>query len=141
MTFWSWINHGVSPNIIRGTDISSSNVIRLISSRSHSGNVKKTADRAFNDKDIRHITAAGAGYKALQVAQDKADLYFHTTHIKKWDTCAGDALISAMGGVMTTRKGNFITYSAQDSPEITDGLICTRSEKKHKLYFDKLKRP
>ena len=74
----------------------------------------------------------------MQVAQRKADLYFHTTTIKKWDTCAGDALLSTLGGEVTTRKGKSIDYSLQSEAMISDGLIATLSKDKHKEYFKKL---
>lgn len=46
------------------------------------------------------------GYKVLSLlempsheekAVDQADVYVHVTFIKKWDICAGAALLSALG--------------------------------------------
>lgn len=139
ITYWSWVNHGVSSSLFEGADISTPSNIRIISSRSHAGNVKEVANKAFNGQTIQHTIAAGAGYKSLQVAQRKADLYFHTKPINKWSTCAGNALLSALGGEMTTRKGNLIDYSLQSESTINDGLIATLSEEKHKQYLNKLK--
>ena len=140
ITYWSWVNHGVSSSVVQGAQLStSSNNIRIISSRSHTGNVKDLTNKAFKGQTIQHTIAGGAGYKSLQVAQRKADLYFHTKPINKWSTCAGNALLSALGGEMTTRKGNLIDYSLQSESTINDGLIATLSEEKHKQYLNKLK--
>lgn len=49
----------------------------------------------------RIVHTAGAGYKALLVAQQKADLWVlsqDTTHF--WDTCGPHSLLGAMGGGM-----------------------------------------
>ncbi|XP_010794121.1 inositol monophosphatase 3 [Notothenia coriiceps] len=45
------------------------------------------------------------------IPMDQADVYIHVTFIKKWDICAGAALLSALGGHMTTLKGEDIDYS------------------------------
>ena len=138
ITYWSWVNHGVSSSVFEGADVSTTSNIRIISSRSHPGNVREVANKVFKGQTVQHTIAAGAGYKSLQVAQRKADLYFHTTTIKKWDTCAGNALLSALGGEMTTRKGKSIDYSIQSEVLINDGLIATLSKDKHKEYLKKL---
>lgn len=57
------------------------------------------------------------GYKVLALLDpsdadiEKADMYVHVTFIKKWDICAGNALLTALGGHMTTLKGEEIDYS------------------------------
>ena len=140
VTYWSWVNHGVSSSVSEGAKLSTtSSNVKIISSRSHAGNVKDVANKAFKGQTVQHTKAAGAGYKSLQVAQRKADLYFHTNPINKWNTCAGNALLSALGGEMTTRKGKLIDYSLQSEAIINDGLIATLSEEKHKEYLNKLK--
>ena len=59
--------------------------------------------------------------------------YVHTTRIKKWDICAGNAILSAVGGNMTTLKGKRVDYSGAGSAINDDGLIATLVE--HAKYL------
>ena len=76
---------------------------------------------------------------AHQVVERKVDLYLHTTAIKKWDICAGDAILRTVGGKMTTRKGKEIDYSLEGDPKNSDGIIAAFTEVKHEEYLNKLK--
>lgn len=126
ITKWAWVGHGVSESLevehFKAEQGKTAN-IRIISSRSHSGDVKQVADKAFPNKNVEHMVAAGSGYKVLQVMENRADLYLHTTAIKKWDICAGNAILNAGGGKMTTRKGVEIDYSFKGSEKNPDGLV------------------
>ena len=68
--------------------------------------------------------------------QGHADAYVHTTFIKKWDICAGNAIINAKGGRMTTIEGRNIDYSKGD-PGNENGLVA--SLKNHNVYLEKLR--
>lgn len=62
----------------------------------------------------------------LQVANGLADAYIHTTAIKKWDICAGNAILNQLGGKMTTKGGDIIDYSYDvERTENQQGLIAT----------------
>lgn len=69
------------------------------------------------------------GYKVLALLdptdeeQEMADMYIHVTYIKKWDICAGDAILRALGGQMTTLKGEQIDYSGSEGN--TGGLLAS----------------
>ena len=54
----------------------------------------------------------------------KASVYIHTTLIKKWDICAGSAILRHADGKMTTLKGKPIDFSA-DNPKNDGGLIAS----------------
>lgn len=101
---------------------------RIIVSRSHSGMVKQVALQTFGNQTTI-IPAGGAGYKVLALldvpdnSQEKADLYIHVTYIKKWDICAGNAILKALGGHMTTLNGEEISYTGSDG--IEGGLLAS----------------
>jgi Golgi-resident PAP phosphatase len=102
--------------------------IDIVVSRSHAGKVKQFARENLSG-EITVISAGGAGYKALQVAEGKADLYMHTTLIKKWDICAGSALLEALGGQMVTLKGESIDFGSPRSEKNPDGLLAFVNDK------------
>jgi len=64
------------------------------------------------------------GFKVLEVVEDRADVYVHVTAIKKWDLCAGYALMTAMGGTMSTLGGDKIDFSGDTEPLNTKGVLA-----------------
>jgi len=112
---------------------------RIIVSRSHAGDVNRTAMAAFGT-GARVEGAGGAGYKAWEVSRGAQDVYVHVTLIKKWDICAGTALLEAVGGKMTTLDGSDVDYSGRPPPaevKNTGGVLATMHD--HQSYVDKLK--
>lgn len=47
------------------------------------------------------------------------------THIKKWDVCAGHAIIRALGGRVSTMKDESIKYGSTDEILIKNGLLAS----------------
>lgn len=103
-------------------------------SRSHRGTVEEALAKSFTNYKV--IIAAGAGYKVLKVAHGQVDSYVHTTAIKKWDICAGNAILNALGGKMTTKHGQALNYLNDNEVVNTGGLIATL--KNHDLFVNKL---
>jgi len=59
------------------------------------------------------IPAGGAGYKAACVVDGRAALWlFPRAGTSRWDTCAAQALIEAVGGALVDRTGARIRYDA-----------------------------
>uniref|UniRef100_A0A914I6L7 inositol-phosphate phosphatase n=1 Tax=Globodera rostochiensis TaxID=31243 RepID=A0A914I6L7_GLORO len=88
----------------------------ILISRSHAGTVSDLIKRAFVNDSTSYVIepAGGAGYKTLRLIRQSADLYIHTMAIKKWDLCAGDALIRSAGGVLLALDNGLpIDYSAK----------------------------
>lgn len=103
--------------------------LRIVVSRSHTGNVGGLLAKAFGDY-AQISQAGGAGYKALKIAERNSDAYIHVTAIKKWDICAGHALLRAVGGEMTDLKGGKIDYNVPVGPDrkgvkLNGGLVAT----------------
>ncbi|XP_064795094.1 inositol monophosphatase 3 [Oncorhynchus masou masou] len=112
-TAWALVGHGSN---MKPRTTYNMNPPKVIVSRSHAGKVKGFIEEAFGNTTVI-LPAGGAGYKVLALLDpldediEKADVYIHVTFIKKWDICAGNALLAALGGHMTTLKGEEIDYS------------------------------
>ncbi|XP_035219349.1 inositol monophosphatase 3-like, partial [Stegodyphus dumicola] len=131
-TVWGWAGKGSSKSKLTLTD---HKPFTIIVSRSHAGKVKEVARAAFGP-DTEVISAGGSGYKTLQVADGKAYAYIHVTLIKKWDICAGNALLNAIGGKMTALDGSEIDYGDPEVVKNEKGLIATLNE--HEKFVNKL---
>lgn len=115
-------------------DTWSSNGARIIVSRSHAGSVETDARNA--GVKVRAVTpAGGSGYKVAEVLTGAQDVYMHSTIIKKWDICAGDALLRAEAGSAAGEweggirdwHGEEVRYGQHDPVKLTNGLVATRS--------------
>ncbi|PIO54476.1 hypothetical protein TELCIR_24161 [Teladorsagia circumcincta] len=80
-------------------------VKKIVVSRSHAGAVEELAKKSFGS-EFTVEPAGGSGYKTLRLLNGTAELYIHQTAIKKWDTCAGDAILRAFGGAMLDLEGS-----------------------------------
>lgn len=133
--YWTWTGHGASQNLQNLPQPETNESPILIVSRSHAGQVNNASQIAFG-KNVEIITAAGAGYKFLEVAVGNATAYVHMTAIKKWDICPGIAIVSALGGKTTSLfGGKAINFAAGDSKVLTSGLLATMTD--HIWYLDK----
>lgn len=134
--YWAWVGNGVSPSLkdLHGSEAQEK--LRVIVSRSHAGDVGKVASEAFDPREVVVTPAGGAGYKTLEVIKGTQDVYVHTTLIKKWDICAGDAILRQIGGKQTDLRGSEINYSHELDPKNEHGLIATMFN--HEEYRAKL---
>lgn len=135
-TAWAWLGHSMSEYLetIRLSAATAKQPVITVS-RSHAGNAKDLIYAVFGEHS-NILTAAGAGYKVLQVIGNNATAYLHSTKIKKWDICAGDAILRTFGGRMTTLDNEVINYGRNESAINARGLLATVSN--HEQYIDKI---
>jgi 3'(2'), 5'-bisphosphate nucleotidase len=89
------------------------NQLRMITSRQ-----TKASPQAFLDKiaPVAQVTTelhAGSSLKFCRIAQDRADLYPRPGRTMMWDTCAGDALLRSMGGMVMDATGAPLKYDSK----------------------------
>ncbi|CAI5437822.1 unnamed protein product [Caenorhabditis angaria] len=97
---------------------------KVVVSRSHAGKVQDVVKQVLGE-NVEIEAAGGSGYKTLRLVNGTAELYLHTTAIKKWDTCAGDAILRVMGGAMLDLDGNPLKYSESEPILNKRGLLAT----------------
>lgn len=145
-TYWAWVSHGMSSSVqdLLSNRGKSKQGLRkgtkIVISRSHSGDARQFISKVFPNSTNNMVfvdEAAGSGYKVLEVLNGNDDVYFHLTLIKKWDLCAGNALLNAADGAMTTRNGDAIDYSLKSDPKNEHGIVAALN--KHDFFVSKLK--
>ena len=141
VTAWGWAGQNIVSGSVSSEAGDSGKEVdlggaRIIVSRSHAGDVEKVAKETFGE-GITVTPAGGAGYKAWEVVRGSQDAYIHTTLIKKWDICAGAAILSALGGQMTNLKGDTIDFGRADQEKNEGGLLATMHQ--HNDFLEKLK--
>jgi inositol monophosphatase 3 len=127
-TVWAWSGHG--SNIQDKSKEVTGNDGTIIVSRSHKGDVESVVQKYVPGGKV--IGAGGAGYKVEELFGYTPDndlketpiAYVHTTLIKKWDICAGNALLNHFGGQMTKLSGDNINYHKDLDPKNTGGLVA-----------------
>ncbi|XP_068731634.1 3'(2'),5'-bisphosphate nucleotidase 1-like [Montipora capricornis] len=97
----------------------------------------KTAMEAIEAmKPDQILKVGGAGYKVLLLLEGTADVYvFASRGCQRWDTCAGEALLEAVGGTLTDICGEHIKYDGHASSYANNTGVLA-SLKDHKLYVD-----
>ena len=64
--------------------------------------------------DVRHARPLGSSIKFCRIASGEGDLYARFGATSEWDTAAGDAILRAAGGCVTTVDGAALSYGKAD---------------------------
>lgn len=103
--------------------------------RSHFSQIVQDTLQAINPEHI--LREGGAGNKYLKVIEGHADAYLYPTKgTKKWDICAGEAILKALGGTTTDCLGKPLQYIPSQSPHNICGVLATMHG--HQQLLDKI---
>ncbi|MDX3927065.1 MAG: 3'(2'),5'-bisphosphate nucleotidase CysQ [Shinella sp.] len=85
---------------------------RMVAVASRSHNTPET-DRFLSERGITECAPIGSSLKFCLVAEGLADVYPRFSRTMEWDTAAGDAVLRAAGGRVTTANGEPFLYGKQ----------------------------
>lgn len=107
----------------------------ITTTRSHSdGNVQAAIDALCPDEVVR---VGGAGHKVILLLEGKAHAYvFASGGCKRWDTCAPEAVLHAIGGTLTDVFGEHYSYGADTHYPNKRGVLATAPGQSHQWYLD-----
>jgi len=107
----------------------------ITTTRSHStGLVQDTLDILKPDEVLK---VGGAGHKVMLLMEGRAHAYvFPSPGCKKWDTCAPEAILHAMGGKLTDMKGAQYEYHAEVAHRNSEGVLATAVAADHAWYLN-----
>ncbi|KAK0047028.1 3(2) 5-bisphosphate nucleotidase 1 [Biomphalaria pfeifferi] len=107
----------------------------ITTTRSHSDWMVTEAVNSCEPTDI--IRVGGAGHKVVLLLEGKVHAYvFASKGCKKWDTCAPEAVLHAIGGHLTDLLGKPILYYANVQRTNSGGVLATLHN--HQWYVDKI---
>ncbi|KAK2856049.1 hypothetical protein Q5P01_004784 [Channa striata] len=107
----------------------------ITTTRSHSNKVVTDCVDAMEPHEI--IRVGGAGNKIIQLVEGKASAYvFASPGCKKWDTCATEAILHAVGGKLTDIFGNPYCYDANVKHMNSAGVLATL--RNHEYYVSRV---
>ena len=75
----------------------------------------------------------------MMVMEGSADAYvFPSPGTKKWDSCAGDAIVRELGGILTDVNGEFLKYDNWEEYRNKLGLVVTMNALTHRAILERI---
>merc|ERR1711948_196403 len=82
------------------------------------------------------VISQGCGQNLLRVLRGQTSAFVQESGASRWDTCAAEALLQAVGGKVTTLDGTRYSYTQGTASYVnTEGLIAARTEALHSNVF------
>jgi 3'(2'), 5'-bisphosphate nucleotidase len=83
------------------------------------------ATQAFLSKLPRlEKAASGSAIKLCHIAEGSAHVYPRLGPVREWDIAAGDAIVAAAGGLVTTPSGETLAYGRAEAKFLVPGFIA-----------------
>ncbi|KAL6095770.1 bpnt1 [Pungitius sinensis] len=107
----------------------------VTTTRSHSNKLVTDCVDAMEPHEV--VRVGGAGNKIIQLVEGRASAYvFASPGCKKWDTCATEAVLHAVGGKLTDMHGNAYCYDANVKHMNSAGVLATL--RNHEYYVSRV---
>lgn len=107
----------------------------VTTTRSHGTGLINDSAEACKPTEV--IRVGGAGHKVMLLIEGKAHAYvFPSPGCKRWDTCAPEAILHAMGGKLTDIKGRLYDYNKDVVKQNEWGTLATCEEAVHTEYLN-----
>lgn len=109
----------------------------VATTRSHSDGLVNQAVEAMEPTSVLRV--GGAGHKVMLLMEGQAHAYvFASGGSKRWDTCAPEAILLAMGGELTDMHGDHYSYSPDTKRANSRGVLGTAKGVDHKWYLNRV---
>ncbi|EFN86540.1 3'(2'),5'-bisphosphate nucleotidase 1 [Harpegnathos saltator] len=109
----------------------------ITTTRSHSDGIVQSAISSLNPDDI--VRVGGAGHKVILLLEGKAHAYvFASRGCKRWDTCAPEAVLRSIGGVLTDLYGERYPYNPETTYANVRGVLATAPGQSHQWYLNRI---
>nr|ACO10671.1 32,5-bisphosphate nucleotidase 1 [Caligus rogercresseyi] len=109
----------------------------IATTRSHSTKLVGQVIDELESTEVLRV--GGAGYKVLMLLDGLAHAYvFPTPGCKKWDTCAPEAILHALGGCLTDIWGHSYNYDAQVEHVNQWGVIASCRDSDHENLISQI---
>jgi len=106
----------------------------ITTTRSHATASVESALAALKPDDVLRV--GGAGHKAILLMEGQAHAYvFDSAGCKKWDTCAPEAILRAIGAKLTDMNGEPYKYDKDVQHKNDKGLLATAPGEDHEWYL------
>lgn len=91
-------------------------------------------NRDHSEKDCISIN-----FQVILLLEGKAHAYvFASRGCKRWDTCAPEAVLHAIGGVLTDLYGERYSYNPETTYANTRGVLATAPGQSHQWYLSRI---
>lgn len=134
-TFYGVVGAGVGGKLTPKDPPSGERIVA--SSRSHSTGLIQQVIHSCEPTKV--VAVGGAGHKVILLMEGEANCYVMASPgCKKWDTCAPEAILHAIGGKLTDVKGNMYEYHKDVEYVDEWGILATAKSGDHEDYLNKI---